>query len=57
MSELLNKKNMQEMIEKEFEKVYNGFDLDGNGSINQSEMYNFLETLFGQNYQQSIDIS
>jgi Ca2+-binding EF-hand superfamily protein len=39
--------NMGKIIGQEFDKVYNGFDLDGNGVINQSEMYNFLEALFG----------
>ena len=56
MSELIGE-DKTDMIEKEFEKVYNGFDADGNGSINQSEMYNFLDTLFGENTIREIDIS
>ena len=33
MSELIGE-DKSELIEKEFDKVYNGFDADNNGSIN-----------------------
>jgi Ca2+-binding EF-hand superfamily protein len=42
--------NNPEMIAEEFDKVYSGFDLDGRGSINLSEMYTLIETIFGSNY-------
>ena len=56
MSEILGE-DKTDVVEKDFEKVYNGFDKDGNGSIDQSEMYNFLDTLFGKNYSKNIDVS
>ena len=56
MSELIGE-DKTDLIEQDFEKVFNGFDQDSGGSINQEEMYNFLETLFGENYQKDIDVS